>query len=106
MMPPFFGRLYCSSGVFFTRPLRVAIIRKWSGCVEVADRQALGDLFAFGQVQQVDDRPAAAVAAQLRQVVDLLPVDLAAVREEQQVGVRAGDEQMLDRIFVLGLRRP
>ena len=31
MIPPRLGRLYCSSGVFFTRPLRVAIIRKWPG---------------------------------------------------------------------------
>ena len=73
------------------------------GLVEIADRPAVGDLLAFGEVQQVDDRPAAAVAAQLRQVVDLLPIDLAAVGEEQQVGVRAGDEQVLDRIFFFGL---
>ena len=73
------------------------------GLVEVADRAAVGDLLALGQVEQVDDRPAAALARQLRQVVDLLPVDLALVGEEQQVVVRAGDEQVLDRIFFLGL---
>ena len=71
---------------------------------EIADGQAIGDLFALGQVQQIDDRPAAALAAELRQVVDLLPVDLAVVGEEQQIIVRAGDEQVLDRIFFLGLR--
>ena len=57
----------------------------------------------FLQVEQVDHRPAAAVAAQLRQVVDLSPVDLALVREEHQVRVRAGDEEVLDRVFLFGL---
>ena len=56
--------------------------RRWPsqvvvGLVEVADGAAVGDLLALGEVQQVDDRPAAAVAGQLRQVVDLAPVDLA-----------------------------
>ena len=73
------------------------------GLVEVADRAAVGDLLALGQVQQVHHRPAAAVAGQLRQVVDLAPVDLALVGEEQQVGVRAGDEEVLDRVFLFGL---
>ncbi len=73
------------------------------GLVEVADRAAVGDLFALGQIQQIDDRPAVALARQLRQVVDLLPVDLALVGEEQQVVVRAGDEQVLDRIVLVGL---
>ena len=73
------------------------------GLVEVADGAAVGDLLALREVQQVDDRPAAAVAAKLRQVVDLLPVDLALVGEEQQVGVRAGDEEVLDRVFLVGL---
>ena len=73
------------------------------GLVEIADGAAVGDLLALGEVQQVDHRPAAAVAGQLRQVVDLAPIDLARVGEEQQVGVRAGDEQVLDRVFFLGL---
>ena len=73
------------------------------GLVEVADGAAVGDLFVLGQVEQVHDRPAFALARQLRQVVHLLPVDLALVGEEQQVVVRAGDEQVLDRIFFVGL---
>ena len=73
------------------------------GLGEIADGPAVGDLLALGEVEQVDDRPAAAVAGQLRQVVDLLPIDLALVGEEQQVVVRAGDEQVLDRIFLFGL---
>ena len=75
------------------------------GLVEVADGAAVGDLFVLGQVQQIHDRPAFALARELRQVVDLLPVDLALGREEQQVVVRAGDEQVLDRIVFVGLRR-
>src|SRR5690606_37123273 len=46
------------------------------GLVEVADREALGDLLAGIEVQQVDDRPALAIAAQLRQVINLLPANL------------------------------
>ena len=103
MIPPVFGRLYSSSGVFFTRPLRVAIIRKWPGRSKSRTGAAVGDLLAFRQVQQIDDRPALALAAQLRQVVDLLPVDAALVREEQQIGVRAGHEQVLDRVLFFGL---
>ena len=103
MMPPFIGRLYASRGVFFTRPRAVAMTRKWSADVEVADRAAVGDLLALGEVQQVDHGPAAAVAGQLRQVVDLAPVDLALVGEEEQIGVRAGDEEVLDGVFFFGL---
>ena len=55
------------------------------------------------KIEQVHHRAAAALAAKLRQVVHLLPIDLAAVGEEQQVVVRAGDEQVLDRIFFVGL---
>ena len=79
------------------------MIKKAPPCVKSRIGQAFGDFLAFGQVQQIHDRPPAAVALQLRQVIDLLPIDLALVREEQQIGVRAGDEQMLDRIFFLGL---
>ena len=70
---------------------------------EVADGAAVGDPLALLQAEQIDDRPAAAVAGRLRQIVDLSPIDLALVREEHQVGVRAGHEEMLDRIFLFGL---
>ena len=42
-------------------------------------------------------RPGAG-AAHLRDVVDLEPVELAAVGEAQQIGVRRGDEEVLDEI--------
>src|SRR5262249_2526662 len=41
---------------------------------------------------------AGAGAAELRQVVDLEPVDLAMVGEAQKVSVRRGDEEVLDEV--------
>ena len=38
---------------------------KWSGLVEIADGAAVGHPLAFCEVQQVDDRPAAAVACRV-----------------------------------------
>ena len=73
------------------------------GFVKILDRAAIGDLFALGQIEKVDDGPPAAVAGQLRQPVDLQPIDLAVVGEEHQIGVRAGHEEVLDGIFALGL---
>ena len=101
MMPVFIGRLYAASGVFFTSPRAVAITRIVVGLVEIAHRPAVGDLLALGQIQQIHDRAASRVAGQLRQIVHLAPVDLPLVREEHQVGVRAGDEEMLDRVFLV-----
>jgi len=60
--------------------------------VEIAHRAAVGDLLALAQVEQIDHGPAAAVASQLRQFVDLAPIDPAAVGEEHQVIVGAGHE--------------
>ena len=48
--------------------------------------------------QHVGDGPARAGAAHLRDVVDLQPVDLPAVGEAQQIGVRRGDEEVLDEV--------
>ena len=42
-------------------------------------------------------RPGAG-AAHLRDVVDLQPVQLAAVGEAEQIGVRGGDEEVLDEV--------
>ena len=74
------------------------------GPVEIADRPAVGDLLALAEVQQVHHGAAAGVAGQLRQVVHLAPIHLALVGEKQQVGVGAGDEQVLDRVFLFGFR--
>src|SRR5262249_17907094 len=61
-----------------------------------------GDLLAGLQVEQVDDCLPARGAASLRNFVDFGPVDFARGGEEQDVGVRRGDEQVLDEIFFLG----
>ena len=51
-------------------------------------------IFSFSaQRDEVDDRLAARGARALRHVVDLEPVDAAAVGEAQDVVVRVGDEQ-------------
>ena len=81
----------------------MAITRKWSGWSKSRTARQSVICSPFAEVQQVDHRPAAGVAGQLRQVVDLPPIDLALVGEEQQVGVGAGDEEVLDRVFLFGL---
>ena len=53
--------------------------------------------------QQVDDRAALRLARAERQLVHLQAVDLADVREEEDVVVRRGDEEMLDVVLVLQL---
>src|SRR5207344_2485598 len=58
-----------------------------------------------GQREHVDDRLATAGAAAGGYLVDLQPVELAAVGEAQQVVVRVGDEQALDEVVLLHRRR-
>ena len=65
-------------------------------------RQDGGDGFALRQRQQVDHRPALGVGAALGQAPDLHAVDAAEVGEEQHRIVGRGDEQLGDRILVLG----
>ena len=103
MMPLRSGRLYCFQRRLFHQAAGGGHDQEVVGLIEVADRPAVGDLLALGQVQQIDHGPAAAVAGQLRQVVDLAPIDLALVGEEEQIGVRAGDEEVLDRVLLFGL---
>ncbi len=69
--------------------------------VEVARVDDGADLLVLAQRQQVDDVLALGVAAGQRQLVHLEAVDLADAREEQQVVVRAGDEEVLDLVFFL-----
>ncbi|ABA48200.1 val start codon [Burkholderia pseudomallei 1710b] len=63
------------------------------------------DLLAVLQREHVDDRTAARVARALRHLVHLDPVHAAAVREAQDVVVRVRDEQRLDPVVFLHLRR-
>ncbi len=70
---------------------------------ETAHRQEGADLLAFGEVDHVDDRFAFGEFAADRDLVDLDPVGFALGREEEDVVVRRGDEQMLDEIFFLDI---
>ena len=68
---------------------------------EVARGDDGAHVLALAQRQQVDHGAAAALPVALRQLVHLEPVDLADAREEQDVVVRRGDEQVLDPVVVL-----
>src|SRR5690606_20095939 len=71
--------------------------------VEALDGEhGLDDLVVDQLREHVPDVPAASVAVELRQVVDLLAVDPPAVREEQQEVVRAAHEQHRVEVVVLG----
>ena len=59
--------------------------------------------FAGLQTDQVADVLALAGGADVRNFVDLEPVDAARVGEDQNVGVSGGDEEMLDEILVARL---
>ncbi|MCY1171370.1 hypothetical protein D9M73_114790 [compost metagenome] len=60
------------------------------------------DRLAFGQWQQVDHRAAARGGTAFGQLPHLHAVHLAQRREEQHRRVRAGHEQVRDRVFILG----
>ena len=60
-------------------------------------------LLVLPQRQHVHERAALRLAVPGRQLVHLDPVDLADGREEQQVVVRGGDEQVLDVVVLLGV---
>ena len=62
MMPPLSGRLYCIERRLFHQPTRAWPSSGNGPAGEIAHGAAVGDLFAFGKVQQVDHRPAAAFA--------------------------------------------
>ena len=70
--------------------------------VEISNGSTVGDFFALAQFEQIHHGPAAARSAQLRQIVNLQPVNPAEIGEEHQIGVGAGHEQMFDRIFFFG----
>ena len=70
---------------------------------EVAHRHAGGHALALAQRQEVHHGLALGLAPALGDLVDLEPVHLAEVGEEQQVGVGGGDEQVLDDVLLLRL---
>jgi hypothetical protein len=102
-MPALRGFEKSVSAVFFTCPRRGHEDEVLG--IELAHRQDDVDLLAVGQREHVDDRLAARVARALRHLIDLEPVQPAAVREAQDVVVRVGDEQRVDPVVFLGRRR-
>ena len=99
MMPAERGFENAVRSVFLIVPLRVPITMKRLPVFlgELLHAQQRRDLLALGHVDEIGDRLALAAAADFRHVVDAQPVALAAVREDQDVGVRVGDEQVLAR---------
>ena len=73
------------------------------GLLEVARLDHGAHLLVLAERQQVDDRAALRLARAERQLVHLQPVDLADGREEEDVVVRRGDEEVLDVVLVLQL---
>ncbi len=70
---------------------------------EVARLHDRAHLFALAERQDVDDRAPLRLARTGRQLVHLLAIDLADVREKEDVVVRRRDEQVLDVVLVLEL---
>src|SRR5882724_3778373 len=70
---------------------------------EITHRHARRDHLALAQREEVHHRFALGLAPALGDLVHLQPVDLAAVREEEEIRVRGGDEEILDDVLFLGL---
>src|SRR5712691_4237775 len=70
---------------------------------EIAHREHGADRFSGLQADEVADVLAAAGGADVRNFVDLEPVDTAFVGEDQDVGVGGGDEEVFDEILLAGL---
>ena len=66
---------------------------------ELLHAQQRGELLALGHVHEIRDRLALAAPADFGHVVHAQPVAPAAVREDQDVGVRVGDEEVRDDIL-------
>ena len=101
MIPSAFSDvLYALSSVFLTTPFLVAKRRYFaSSKFARLDDRAHG--LALPERQEIDDRAALRLARAERQLVHLQAVDLADAREEEDVVVRRGDEEMLDVVLVL-----
>ena len=93
----------CSSGVFLTTPLRVAMTRNLPALKSGSVIVAIGHLARLHlDAGQVDDRDALGLAARVDDGVDLGREDPAAVGEEERPVVRVGDEEVLDGVFLAG----
>ena len=67
--------------------------------LELLDRQERRDSFACLHRHQVRDRLAAAVGSDVGDLVNLQPVGAATIREDHDVGVARGDEEMADEVL-------
>ena len=67
--------------------------------LELLDGEERGDALALLHRDQVGDRLAAAVRTDVGNLVDLQPVGAAAIREDHDVGVRRGDEEVTDEVL-------
>ena len=82
-----------------TCPLRVAIMTK-TFAIEILNRQQRADFFVRREIGEIDDRLALSGRADIRNLIDLQPVEPAAVGEDEHVAVRIRDEDIGDRVFV------
>ena len=68
--------------------------------IEILHREQHANLLLGREIRQVDDGFAFPGAADVRNLIDLQPVELATIREDQHVAMRVGDEDVRDRILV------
>src|SRR5882757_2088978 len=68
---------------------------------EFLDRQHGADALALLQGQEIHDGLAARAPARLRELINLQPIQLAAIRKTQQRVMGVRDEQLVDEILVL-----
>ena len=101
MMPPARGLLNADSSVFFTSPRWVPMTMNLLSSNSLHGQQRR-DAFALLHRHQVGDRLAAAVRTDVGNLVHLQPVGAAAVRENHDVGVRRGHEQVADEVLFAG----
>ena len=72
---------------------------------ELTDRNQPRDLLPLGELKQVDDGPAAGGPGRHGQVINLDPVDLAVIGEEQDIVVRQRNEHVLEEVALAGVGR-
>ena len=99
MMPPARGLLNADSAVFLidaaSCPHDDELV-----LLELLHGQHRRDLLALFHRDEVGDRLAFAAGSDVGDFVDLEPVGAAAIREDHDVGVRRGDEQVADEVLV------
>ena len=71
---------------------------------QAARRDQRGQFFVFLEFHEARNGFSAGGRRRFRQFIDLQPVDAALGREQQDVAMRRGDEQILNEIFFLCLR--